>query len=137
MNLSRAVLPSFLGKSPVEVITDDVRAGLINDLKLDEKKTVADIIDNDGHASMLSGQCEHSVRSLASAVNSTNAKKQAHDLALQLALERRKQSDMMAETAKLLAELNQLKAKMAGPHPPSGSGTSPPPFEPGGGGPRG
>jgi hypothetical protein len=102
--------PAFLGENPVEVLTDERRKILIGQLRLDPKKTGADILDADGHASVLTGHDGQSVNSFASAQNSTNAMKQAKDLALQLALERRAKADIAAQQAKMAAELEQLRA---------------------------
>jgi hypothetical protein len=117
----------MLGNSPVEM-SDEVRLELVKKLKCNPTKTAADAMDDDGHASALTGMPDKSVNTLATEGNEVNQAKKQKDMAIALSLEKRKRAEIEKkahdEMEALRAQIEQLKSQQVTPHH-SGSGTSP------------
>ena len=122
-----------LGNSPVEM-SDAVRLELTNKLRCNPDKTMHDVMDGDGRASVLTGMGGKSFCTDATSVNTLNNERRDKELALKLAMERKEKANVdkqrreaESERDKLLAEVERLRllSQQGTPHL-SGSGTPPP-----------
>ena len=126
---SSSSTPAFLGNSPVE-LTDDVKKDLLRKLRVDTENIGPDA-GREG-ASVLTGGTDGV--SAGSSVNTANMARKSHDLALNLAEEKRKNFEQSAEMARMQAELARLTAmvQQGAPHL-SGSDVPLPEVDRGGG----
>jgi hypothetical protein len=110
---SSSSTPAFLGNSPVE-LTDNVKKDLIRRLRVDTEN-IGPEAGREG-ALVLTGGTDGV--SAGSSVNTNNMARKSHDLALNLAEERRKNFEQNAEMAKMQAELARLTAiiQQGSPH---------------------
>ena len=82
----------MLGNSPIEM-SDDVRLELVKKLNCSADKTAKDVMEEDGHASALTGRPEKSVNTLNTEGNTVNQERQKKELTIELAMQKQKLAD--------------------------------------------
>eukprot|EP00956_Cyclotella_meneghiniana_P004446 scaffold5449_cov52-Cyclotella_meneghiniana.AAC.14 len=82
----------MLGNSPIEM-SDDVRLELVKKLNCSADMTAKDVLDEDGHASALTGRPEKSVNTLNTEGNTVNQERQKKELTIELAMQKQKLAD--------------------------------------------